>query len=274
MHSKKRRPKNASAMKLVGALVARLREAAGLTQRELAERVRLHVETISSIEVGRRALKPDLARLMDRILDTKGVLETALDNLPEADLFPVWAEQFMDIEREAIAISWYENQVLPGLLQTESYARAVFRCKVPIVTEEEIDALVAARLERQEILRCQTPRTISFIVSEAVVRDRLGGDEVYTETLRHLRDCADLPGVSLQIMPLGRQAHAGLAGPFILLETHDHELLAYTETQRGGQLISDADEVSVLSQKYAMLRTQALNQEETKGLLSQLLGEL
>ncbi|MFF3402525.1 Scr1 family TA system antitoxin-like transcriptional regulator [Streptomyces sp. NPDC002659] len=260
-------------MKLVGALVGRFRVFAGLTQRELAERVSLHEETIASLEQGRRPLKPDLARALDRILDTKGALETAVDNMPEIDLIPAWAEQYMDIEAEAIALSWFENQVLPGLLQTESYARAVFRTRIPPFSEEEIDAQVAARLERQEILRRKAPPNLSFILSEAILRDRLGGVAVYREALRNLRTCVDLPGVTIQIMPLGRETHAGLTGQFILLETPDHQHLAYTETQRGSQLISDPDEVSILAQKYAMLRTQALNPEDTKGLLDRLLGD-
>ncbi|MGW7367172.1 helix-turn-helix domain-containing protein [Streptomyces sp. NPDC054841] len=273
MHPRKRRRKNASALKLVGALVALFREAACLTQRELAERACLHEETIASIEQGRRPLKPDLARLLDGILETKRALETAVGNMPEVDLIPAWAEQYMDLEREAIALSWFENQVLPGLLQTENYARAVFQSKVPVLSEDEISAQVARRLERQEILHRKVPPTTSFVISEAIARDRLGGAEVYVEALRHLRVCASLPGITLQIMPLGRETHAALDGPFILLETPDHQHLAYTETQRGSQLITDPDEVSILAQKYAMLRTQALNPEETKGLLDRLLGE-
>lgn len=97
---------------------------------------------------------------------------------------------------------------------------------------------------------------------------------MYRETLHHLRYCADLPGISLQIMPLGRTSHAGLDGPFILPETPDYQRVAYTETQRGSQLISNPDEISILAQRYAMLRTQALNAEETKSLLDRLLGEL
>ncbi len=273
MHPRKRQRKNASAMKLVGALVARFREDAGLTQRELADRICAGEETVASIEQGRRPLKPDLARLLDRLLDTKHALETAVENMPEIDLIPAWAEQYMDLEREAIALSWFENQVLPGLLQTESYARAVFRTDVPALSEEEIEQRIAARLGRQEILQRTEPPTASFIISEAIVIDRLGGDEVYAETLRHVRACADIPGVALQLMPLGRQTHAGLSGPFILLESPDHQHLAYAETQRGSQLISHPDEVSILERKYAMLRTQALNPEETKGLLDRLLGE-
>ncbi|WP_438292384.1 helix-turn-helix domain-containing protein [Streptomyces sp. HUAS TT7] len=273
MHPRKRPRKNTSAMRMVGALVATFRIAAGLTQRQLGERVLLHEEMIASIEQGRRPLKLDLAALLDQLLDTKGALTTAVENMPEIDLIPAWAEEYMDLEREAIALSWFENQVLPGLLQTESYARAVFLSKVPAMSEDEINAQVAARLERQEILHRKEPPTLSFVISEAILRDRLGSDAVYAEMLRHLRGCTDLPGLTLQVMPLGRHTHAGLAGPFVLLETPDHQHLAYTETHRGSQLISDPDEVSVLAQKYAMLRTQALNSEQTRGLLDRLLGE-
>lgn len=274
MQPRNRQRKNASAMKLVGALVARFRIAAELTQRQLAERLCAQPETIASIEQGRRALLLPMARRMDTVLDTKGALETAVENMPEVDLIPAWAEEYLDLEREALALSWFENQVLPGLLQTESYARAVFRTDVPALTEEEIAQRITTRVDRREILLQTQPPTASFIVSEAVLVDRLGGDAVYTEALRHVRECAEIPGVAIQIMPLGRKTHAGLSGPFILLETPDHQRLAYTETQRGSQLISAPDDVSILERKYAMLRTQALNTEDTKGLLDRLLGEL
>ncbi|AYG81262.1 hypothetical protein DWB77_03404 [Streptomyces hundungensis] len=270
---RKRSRKNTSAMKLVGALVANFREAAGMTQRELAQRALLHLDMVASIEQGRRLLKPDLARALDGILDTKGALETAVANMPEIDLIPAWAEEYMDLEREAIALSWFENQVLPGLLQTENYAQAVFLSKVPAMSEDEIVAQVAARLERQEILHRKEPPTISFVIAQTVLMDRLGGGQVRREVLRHLRRCGELPGISLQIMPFGLNRHAALDGPFTLLETPDHQHLGYTETQRGSQIISDPDEVSILAQRYAMLRTQALNTEDSRGLLDRLLGE-
>ncbi|MFD3654771.1 Scr1 family TA system antitoxin-like transcriptional regulator [Streptomyces sp. NPDC058620] len=273
MHPRKRQRKNASAMKLVGKLVGVFRTAAGLTQAQLAEMVGHQAETIASIEQGRRALLPELAGQLDRLLETKGALETAVENMPEIDLIPAWAEEYLDLEREALALSWFENQVLPGLLQTENYARAVFRTDVPALGEEEIGQRVAARIERREILQRSKPPTASFVFSEAILIDRLGGDQVHGETLRHVRSCIDIPGIAIQVMPLGRRTHAGLSGPFILLETPDHQRLAYTETQRGSQLISAPNEVSILERKYAMLRTQALNTEDTKGLLDRLLGE-
>ncbi|WP_328861384.1 helix-turn-helix domain-containing protein [Streptomyces sp. NBC_00306] len=273
MHSRRRPRKNASAMRLVGRQLARFREAAGLTQRALAAEFNLAEQTVASIEQGRRPLKPDLAARFDDRLDTKGALSVAVDNMPEVDLIPAWAEEYMDLEREAIALSWYDNQVVPGLLQTERYARGVFRSRVPAFSADDIEAQVTNRVGRQEILTRTHPPTISFVMWEAILLDRIGGDEVYEEQVRRLRVCAELPGVSLQVMPFGRTSHAGLNGPFILLETPDHQLLGYTESQRGSQLLTDPDEVSILSCKYAMLRTQALNPEETKGLLDRLLGE-
>ncbi|WP_112470307.1 helix-turn-helix domain-containing protein [Streptomyces triticisoli] len=271
--TRSRARKNASAMRMVGALLAIFREASGYTQRSLAERFVVSEQQIASIEQGRRPLKPDLAELLDELLDTKGVLSEALKYMPEVDLVPLWAEEYLDREREAIAISWYESLLVPGLLQTEAYARAVFRSRVPVYDEDKIEKLVAARIERREILHRKVPPTASFVVWEAALRDRLGGRKVYVEQLRHLREYADLPGLALQVLPLGRTSHAGLNGPFILLETPEHQRLAYTETQRGSQLIANPDEVGILTQKYAMLRTQALNTEDTRDLLDRLLGE-
>ncbi|MET9558145.1 helix-turn-helix transcriptional regulator [Streptomyces sp. NPDC006645] len=273
MQSRKRRRKNASAMKLVGSLVALFREVAGLTQSQLAARACVHTETIASVEQGRRPLKLDLAVLLDQVLETKGALETAVENMPEIDRYPAWAAAFIDQEQEAITISWYENQVVPGLLQTENYARAVFRSRVPAFSDDEINTRVGGRIERQHILHRKVPPTCSFLIGEGVLKDRLGSPAVFKEQLRHLRESADLPGLTLQIMPFGRGTHAGLDGPFVLLETADHQHLAYVETQRGSLFVEDPDEVSILACKYAMLRTQALNTEHSRGLLDRLLGE-
>jgi transcriptional regulator with XRE-family HTH domain len=274
MHpSQKPKKRLGSSIGLVGAQVANFRRAAGLTQRELAEQLCASEDLIASIEQGRRALKPDLAEQLDDLLETKRALAVAVANLPEIDHFPVWAMEFIDLEQEAITLSSYENQVLPGLLQTEAYARATFASRVPTLYEDEIEQQVASRIARQDILHRKVPPTASFVISEAILMDRLGDNQTYAGQLRHLRESADLPGLTLQVMPLGRHTHAALAGPFVLLENPDHLLFAYTETQRGSHLTSDGDEVSILSQKYAMLRSQALNPEDTKGLLDRLLGE-
>ncbi|MFE7466316.1 Scr1 family TA system antitoxin-like transcriptional regulator [Streptomyces sp. NPDC057499] len=260
-------------MKLVGRLVALYRNAARLTQTQLAGMTGHQVETIASIEQGRRALLPSLAASLDQLLDTKGALAEAVDGMPEIDLIPVWAGEYLELELEALALSWYDNQVLPGLLQTETYATAVFRNRIPAFSEQEVAVQTETRMKRQEILHRSSPPTISFVVWEPVLGLQLTDDEGHAEQLRHLRECADLPGICLQVLPLNHRTHAGLDGPFILLETPDFQRVAYSESQRGSLLVSDPDEISILAQKYAMLRAQALTPEGTVGLLDHLLGE-
>ncbi|MGW1728733.1 helix-turn-helix domain-containing protein [Streptomyces sp. NPDC002306] len=267
------RKKNFSATRMLGVQLGTARRSAGLTQRELGERLMLDEETIASIEQGRRPLKPDLAELLDEVLGTKGLLAAGVANLPEIDQFPMWAELYIQHEREAIALSWYDNAVLPGLLQTEAYARSVLRERVPAFDEDEIETRTAARVDRQTILQPRFPPTLSFVVWEPVLDLGIGGLEVRIEQLRHLRAMAELPGLSLQFLLRSSPHHAGLDGPFILLETPDHQHLAYTESQRGSQWVSDPDEVSFMARKYAMLRTQALSSHDSMGLLDRLVGE-
>ncbi|MFF0010903.1 Scr1 family TA system antitoxin-like transcriptional regulator [Streptomyces sp. NPDC005374] len=267
------RPKNLTSMKMLGKQLGTARRTAGHTQTALADLVRVDEETIASIEQGRRTLKPDLAALLDEVLDTKGMLAAGVANLPDIDQFPMWAELYMEHERQAITLSFYANQVLPGLLQTRAYAEAVLRERVPAYEEEEIEPRTVARIERQDILHRKSPPTVSFVIWEPVLHLAIGGPEARMEQLRHLRLCSELPCVSLQFLPMASPSHAGLNGPFVLLETPDHQHLAYIEGQRGSQWVSDADEVSILARKYAMLRAQALSPLESKGLLDRLLGE-
>jgi hypothetical protein len=151
---------------------------------------------------------------------------------------------------------------LPGLLRTEAYARAVLRERVPAYDEDEIETRTAARVGRRDILHLKVPPTVSFAVWEPVLHLEIGGPEARREQLRHLREYAELPGLSMQFLPLNSPSHAELDGPFVLLETGDHQHLAYIEGQRGSQWVSDLDEVSILARKYAMLRAQALTPQE------------
>ncbi|WP_244414552.1 MULTISPECIES: helix-turn-helix domain-containing protein [Streptomyces] len=260
-------------MEVIGAQLALFRINAGLTQRSLGERTTASEETIASIEQGRRALMPHLATEFDQLLNTGGALAAGVAKLPPKEKYPIWAEEFIAYERQALSLGWYENGVIPGLLQTEDYAGATFRSKIPHLSEEKIEQSITDRLNRQQILHKQIPVSASFVISEAVVLSNIGGREVMRGQIAHLRQCAELTGVSIQVLPLKREHHAGLNGPFVLLETADHQHLAYTEAQRSSELTSDPDEVSILAQKYGMLRMQALDAEETVGLLDRLLGE-
>ncbi|MEU6865033.1 helix-turn-helix transcriptional regulator [Streptomyces sp. NPDC046876] len=260
-------------MKMVGEQVATGRVAKGLTQRELGKRVGIGEESVASIEQGRRPLMPDVAELMDRELGLPGLLTVAAHKMPQVDVIPPWAEPLINLEQKAQTLSSYQNQVVPGLLQTPAYADAVFRSRIPLYAADEIRAQTTARIERQSALHREQPLLASFVIWEPVLKCPIGGRDVLREQLRHLLVCSELPGVTIQVMPMDRTTHPALDGPFVLLQTPDHQHIAYLETQRGSLVVSYPDEVSILAMKYAMLRTQSLNPEETRDLLNRLLGD-
>jgi transcriptional regulator with XRE-family HTH domain len=272
MHSAER-PKRVTSWHVIGAQLAVFRNAARMTQAGLAERLCVGEETIASIEQGRRPLKLDLAEVIDELLETERALQTAVAKVPERERFPAFAQDFVGHEQEALTLLWYESQVVPGLLQTEEYARAVFACLYPPLDEEELEEWVSARLDRQRIFERKPRPMANFLLEEAILHRPIGGHNVLRNQIRHLRQCAELPFLGLQIMPTKREKHAGLAGPMVLLETPDHDQLAYVEGPLVSFLHDDPDKVSVLQQKYGMLRSQALSPAESTGLLDELLGE-
>ncbi|REK89418.1 XRE family transcriptional regulator [Streptomyces inhibens] len=271
MHPAKK-PKKITSWHVIGALLSHFRKAARITQPGLAERVGLHEDTIGSIEQGRRPLKIDLAETFDELLDTKGALAIAVRKVPVREKLPAFVQDYLEYEEEALTLLWYENQVVPGLLQTEAYIRAVFHCLYPPIGGEQFEEWVTGRLNRQKALTRKPPPMMNFILEEVTLHRPVGGAEVMHEQIRHLRQCAELPFLGLQIMPTSRGNHAGLAGPMIVLETPDHDDLAYVEGQLTSFLHDDPDHVSALQQKYGMLRSQALTPEETMSLLDDLLG--
>ncbi|WP_299533712.1 helix-turn-helix transcriptional regulator [uncultured Streptomyces sp.] len=272
MHSVKKN-KRVTSWHVIGAQVATFRKAAGLTQTALADRCLVGEDTIASIEQGRRALQADVAGLLDEVLDTKGVLAVAVAKVPHKERFPAFVQDFVEHEQEAVTLLSYQNQVVPGLLQTEGYARFLFSCLYPPLEEEQREEWVTARLDRQKLLDRRPRPMLHFVLEESVLRSAIGQAAMRLEQLRHLRRCMELPYLGLQIMPMRLPKHAGLAGPMVLLETPDHDHLAYVEGQLTSVLHDDPDDVSVLQQKYGMLRSQALSVESSARLLDDLLGE-
>ncbi|MFI6880360.1 Scr1 family TA system antitoxin-like transcriptional regulator [Streptomyces sp. NPDC050400] len=268
------RKRNISTMKMVGRQLKAARQAAGHTQAQLAALVQVDDETIASVEQGRRVLQLELAERLDELLHTKGVLVAAAENMPELDQLPQWADEYLRQEREALVISSYNSLVFPGILQTEEYARCVFRQRVPAYIDEELEAKTASRVARHEILQRKGSPTMSYVVWEPVLHMAMGGPQVRRNQLEYVRQCAELPHVTLQFLPLDSLDHAGLSGGFSLLENPDHQHIAYTESQLGTQLVSDPESASRMARKYAMLRTQALTAQQSIHLLERVLGEL
>ncbi|MFF1465016.1 helix-turn-helix domain-containing protein [Streptomyces sp. NPDC058330] len=273
MYSAKKKNKRVTSWHVIGAQLATFRKAAGLTQAALADRCCVGEDTIASIEQGRRPLQADLAALLDELLDTKGVLQVAVAKVPQKERFPAFVQDFVEYEQEAVTLLSYQNQVVPGLLQTEEYARFLFSCLYPPLEEEQREEWVTARLDRQDLLDRRPRPILHFLLEESILRSEIGDPGMRRDQIRHLRQCAELPFLGLQIMPMRIPKHAGLAGPMVLLETPDHDHLAYVEGQLTSVLHDDPDDVSVLQQKYGMLRSQALSVERSTHLLDEMLGE-
>jgi transcriptional regulator with XRE-family HTH domain len=267
-------PETSDSLKTFGAVVKVFRERAGYTQEQLAPLLRYSVQTLASIEQGRRFPQREYVERAEEILEAFGVLRAAAKYLVRKPGLAAWFRQWAALEELAISICMYECRAIPGLLQTEAYARAVFNSVVPPLSDEQIEVQLVARQERQRLLRERPNTAFSFIVEEALIRRGTGGVDVTRELIDHLVEYASLRNIELQIMPLNREEHAGLDGPIQLLETQDNEWFGYTEGQRGGSLICDRKEVSVLQMRYAKLRSQALTTEDSVSLLKQIRGAL
>ncbi|MFG3206064.1 helix-turn-helix domain-containing protein [Streptomyces sp. NPDC048192] len=266
-------PKKVGTWQAVGALVAHYRKKARLSQEGLAEQVNLHVDTVASIEQGRLALQPHRAEQFDEVLDTGGALAVLLEKLPVRDRIVQFAQGLVDHEQEAVSFLSYETLVVPGLLQTPDYCRAVFDFRYPALGSETADQWVQARMDRQLIWQREQPPVGHFVLEESILRRPVGGPDVMREQIGQILEFTRPVHMGLQIMPMDRTPHAALAGPMVLLETPEHERLVYLEVQRASFLIDDPEEVSYYNHKYAMLRSQALSCDESERLLRGLLGD-
>ncbi|MFF3191801.1 helix-turn-helix domain-containing protein [Streptomyces misionensis] len=215
----------------LGAELRTLRTGAGLTSGEAARLVGWHQSKVSRIETGSSGVKPADLRLL---LDVYAVRDAQLRELllmlagSENDgdrdrwwhayrgVLPPTYRDFISLESQASAMRTLETTVVPGLLQTADYARAVTRAAVKDLDEERLDALVEVRLARQDVLRSNPPLELCAVLDEAVLRREVGGPEVMARQLERLMEAALLPQVRLQVLPFGAGAHVGLTGPFVI----------------------------------------------------------
>ncbi|MGW0562108.1 helix-turn-helix domain-containing protein [Streptomyces sp. NPDC003016] len=267
-------PDSSDSMKTFGAFVQGLREHAGFTREEFGALVQFSKHMIESIELGRRMPDRDFVERAEPVLGGTGALRRAFGHLTRQPGLAAWFRKWARLERTAVSLDTYECRLVPGLLQSESYVRAVFEDDTPPLSDEQMEIQLAARMDRQRLLRERPNTSFSFIVDEAVFRRRIGGVEVTSELIDHVLDSTKPRNVVLQLMPLGCEHHACLAGPLQLLETPDGRRFAYSEGQQNGRLISVVKEVAVLHQRYATLRSQALTPKDSRGLLERIRGAL
>ncbi|MCX5417171.1 helix-turn-helix transcriptional regulator [Streptomyces sp. NBC_00059] len=265
-------PESSDSLKAFGEVVKAFRLRARMTQEQFAERVRYSVPTVGSIEQGRRFPSAEFVERAESVLDAFGSLRGAARHLSRRPGLASWFRQWARLEQEAVSLYTYECRLIPGLLQTEAYARRLFVNQLPPLGDEQIEAQLTARLDRQRLLRERPNTAYSFILEEHLFLRRTGGAEVTAELIDHVLRLAGLRNVEVQVMPLAREDHAGLHGPMQLLETTENRWLSYCEGQESGQLTLDPKVVSTLQMRYARMRSQALSLEDSLSLLRQMRG--
>ncbi|WP_333769951.1 helix-turn-helix domain-containing protein [Streptomyces sp. IBSBF 2435] len=267
-------PEPSDSLRTFGAFVQALREHAGLSREDFGAHVGLSKHTITSIEVGRRMPDPDFADRAEPVLGNTGALRNAVKHIARQPGLASWFRQWAREEATAIALCMYECRFIPGLLQPERYARALFEERLPPLSDEEVDAQWTARFDRQKLLSERPNTAFSFVLDEHLFLRQTGGPEATKQLIDHVLDVGRRRNIEIQVLPLATGVHPGMHGPIQLVETPDNRWLAYNEGQDTGQLISDPKLVSVLQMRYAKLRSQALTPEDSRSLLLQLRGDL
>ncbi|MEU3185350.1 helix-turn-helix transcriptional regulator [Streptomyces sp. NPDC006923] len=255
-----------------GKLVRLHRDRAGLTQQELAEAVGYSSEQVASIEQGRRPAKSAFTEAAETALNAGGTLAVLQDDVDLAKL-PAFFQDFALIETEAVSRYDFDPLLIPGLLQTEDYARALFSGHCPSLSEEIIEQHLDARLSRQKLLTRAPMVETCFIIGESALTSTVGDTEVMKAQLLHLLAQGSMRNIEIQVMPSDCGFHPGLGGPMVILETLEHRRVGYIESQDVGVVITDAANVSAFGLRYGKLRTQALNAAESARLIQRVAGE-
>ncbi|KPH98278.1 helix-turn-helix domain protein [Actinobacteria bacterium OV450] len=259
-------------LRVFGRQLKRFRLRAGLERPELGDRLGYSVSTIAAYEQGRRVPPPEVIDQADELLDAGGVLMEMKEEVARAQ-FPAFFRGAAKLEAEAVELHVYDTHVVNGLLQTEDYARAVFRLWRPLLEEELIEERLAARMARQAIFARRPRPHLSFVIEEGVLRRRVGGEQVWRGQLEQIVLMGQERNVDIQVMPLCLGDHAGLGGPFTLMETKDGRRIAYTEVQSDSRLHTERSRVRELEVTYGTLRAQANTPQESLALVEKLLGE-
>ncbi|MFF9567080.1 Scr1 family TA system antitoxin-like transcriptional regulator [Streptomyces sp. NPDC014685] len=270
-----REPHPSDSLRTFGAVVQALREHAGLSRTELGDLVQYSKHTVESVELGRRMPDEEFVERAEGALGNTGALRKAAGHLSRGEVgLAAWFRRWARLERKAVSLCTYECRLVPGLLQSEAYARAVFEGTIPLRTDDELEDQLTARMERQRMMRERPTVPFSFIVEEHVFRRRFGDAEAMRELVDHVLELTAPRNVTLQVVPLEAELHPCLDGPVRLLETPEGQRLGYSEGQQNGRLISDRKEVSLLYHRCERLRSQALSPKESRALLERLRGEL
>ncbi|WP_377272481.1 helix-turn-helix domain-containing protein [Peterkaempfera sp. SMS 1(5)a] len=272
---------------LLGSQLRRLREAKGITREDAGYTIRASESKISRMELGRVSFKErDVADL----LSLYGVVDEAerealLGLVREAnksgwwhsfsDVLPGWFQTYVGLEEAAALIRTYELQFVPGLLQSEEYARAVFGLARPAIGDDEIERRVGLRMRRQKLLAAGDSPRLWAVIDEAALRRPVGGPEVMRGQVQYLIDIAEQPNVVIQVMPFRFGCHAAESGAFTILRFPEQDLadVVYLEQLTSALYLDKRDDVDSYVQVMERLCVDSLTPERTVELLRSIIAE-
>ena len=273
-------------LRRLAAQLRELREAAGLTQEDVSERTGKDRSTLYRLESAQQ--RPQKSTLI-QLLDLYGAAEPRRSELltllreasqrgwmrPYRSELPDVYSDYIGFEDEARSIANYESLFVPGLLQTEAYARAQLRGTLPYASEAEIESRVAARLERQPVLIKDDAPKLWAIMDEAALRRLVGGRDVMRGQAGHLLEARSLPNVTIQVIPYGAGAHPGMDGSFVILEFPDPDdpSIVYVESAAGGLFLEQDAEIRRYMLMFEHLRAAASGLDATAALLEEIVSE-
>jgi len=249
------------------------RQQMGWTQVETGEKLGYSASLVSGIETMDKTPTADFARRCDTSFGTPGTFET-LQELLAREAYPAFFAPVVPFEREAVRIHGWELGAIPGLLQTEDYARALIKSGRPTDSDTAIDRLVAARMERQAILSSENPPMLWYVIDEGVLRHVVGSPAVMGAQLDRLIEAANAPGIVIQVSPFTADNHAGSDGPITVYEFTDAPTVCYTECYSGGRIVEARTEVADLMTVVSLIRASALSPHKSLELNRRIRSEI
>jgi transcriptional regulator with XRE-family HTH domain len=265
-----------SPLRVFGAMLRHYRTRAHLSQDQLGGLLYCSGDTISKIEAGQRAPSEQLTLACEAIpqLQTGGALlelRVVLQDYLKQRAYPSWFHRWPEREAEATTLRTFELVAVPGLLQAEDYARVMLRTHV-MATDDEVDEMVAARIERQAILVRDKPPMLWVLMDEGLLRRPVGSREVMAGQLRHLIECAARPNIVIQVIPASIGAHQGMSGNFVIADFADAPSVAYQDTAARGQILEDSDDLGAISLLWDTLNSEALPRPASVELMKEVLA--
>lgn len=245
----------------------------GWTQVDLGQKIGYSGSFVSDVERFERTPALDFAKACDREMDLPGSFER-LHELIRREAYPSWFYPVIPFEEEAVRIHGWELGAVPGLLQTEAYARALIRVTRPQDSDEAVTRLVEARLERQRIFGRERPPMVWYVLDEAILRRVVGGPDVMCEQLDHVLAVAAAPGNVVQVLTFEAGEGIGSDGPISIFEFRESPSVCYTECDHGGRVVEDRAEVAEMVNKVSMIRVSALAPRASADLIRKIRSQI